>query len=136
MKTTIRLLAIVILLAVTSWQNTMPTHGAYPNPMFDITGVWKNPSNETMQIFQEKDLVNATFVNGSFAHRLAGRYYTQQKIKMILIRRTRAGGCEMTMEATLTVTSANAFSLDAVALETACGLTAGQSYPNLWTRVL
>ena len=136
MKTTMRLLAVVILLAVTSWQNTMPTHAVNSNPTFDVTGEWRNGASERMQVFQEKDEVNATFVNSVFAHRLAGRYGSLTTIKMILIRRTRAGGCEMTMEAALTATSASAITMVAVASETACGLTSGQSFTTMWTRVL
>lgn len=133
MKTTIRVLAVVMLLAVTSWQNMMPAHAA--NPAFDVTGVWKGNPGE-MQVFQEKDEVNAILINNGFAHRLTGRYVTPTKIRMTLIRRTRSGGCEMTMTVDLNITSATSLSGAAVASESACGLTSGQNFPDSWTRVL
>jgi hypothetical protein len=133
MKATMRLLAVAMLLAVTSWQNIMPAHAA--NPTFDVTGVWKGNPGE-IQIFQEKDEVNAILINNGFAHRLTGRYVTPTKIRMTLIRRTRPGGCEMTMTVDLNISSANAFSGTAIASESACGLSSGQSFPDTWTRVL
>lgn len=134
MKTTMRFLAVVLLLAVTSWQNTMPAHAA--NPTFDVTGVWQSNAGDTIEVFQEKDEVNAILVNLGWAHRFAGRYVSPTKIRMVMIRRTRVGGCEMTMDVDLTVNSASSISMVAVASETACGLTSGQSFPNTWKRIL
>lgn len=128
-----RLLAVAMLLAVTGWQQTRPANAA--NPAFDATGVWRSSVGE-MAVFQEKDEVNGILVNPGFGHRLAGRYITPTTIRMVLIRRTRAGGCEMTMHLDLNVTSATSMSGAAVASETACGLTAGQTFPSNWTRVL
>lgn len=136
MKTTMRLLAVVMLLAVTSWQNTMPAHAVNSNPTFDATAVWKSTAGDTMELFQEKDEVNGIFVNVGWAHRFAGRYVSPTKIRAVLIRRTRSGGCEMTMEVDLNVNSASSISWAAVASETACGLTSGQSFPTTWTRML
>lgn len=136
MKTTMRLLAVGILLAVTSWQNTTPAHAVNSNPTFDATGIWKSNAGDTMEVFQEKDEVNAILVNAGFAHRLAGRYVSPTTIRMIMIRRTRSNGCETTMDVNITVNSANAISLVSVAAETACGLTSGQSFPNTFTRIL
>src|ERR1043165_6881589 len=136
MKTTMRLLALGILLAVTGWQNTMPAHVVNSTPTFDVTGIWKSNAGDTMEVFQEKDEVNAILVsNAGFAHRLAGRYVSLTKIRMIMIRRTRPNVCEMTMDVNITVNSANALSLVSVAAETACGLTSGQSFPNTFTRI-
>jgi hypothetical protein len=134
MKTTIRLLAVAVLLAVTSWQSMIPAHAA--NPTFDVTGVWKSNAGDTMEVFQEKDEVNAIFVNSGWAHRFTGRYVSPTKIRLVLIRRTRSGGCEMTMDVDLNVTSATSMSGTGVASETACGLTAGQNFPGTWTRIL
>jgi len=106
------------------------------NPTFDVTGRWKSNAGDEMQIFQEKDEVNAIFVNLGWAHRLAGRYVSPTIIRMVLIRRTRSGGCEVTMEVDLKVASANSLSGTAVASETGCGLTLGQTFPNTWTRIL
>ncbi len=133
MRMTMRLAAIAMLVAVTICQQTGPAHAA--NPTFDATGVWRSSVGE-MEIFQEKDEVNGILVNSGFGHRLAGRYITATTIRMVLIRRTRAGGCETTMHLDLNVTSANSMSGAAVASETACGLTAGQTFPSTWTRVL
>lgn len=107
-----------------------------PNPTFDATGRWKSNAGDEMQVFQEKDEVNAMLVNAGWAHRLAGRYVTPTVIRMVLIRRTRSGGCEVTMDLDLKVTSANSLSGAAVASETGCGITQGQSYPSTWTRIL
>jgi hypothetical protein len=63
-----------------------------------------------MELFQEKDEVNGILVNNGFAHRLNGRYVTPNKIRMTLIRRTRVGGCEMTMTVDVNVSSASKFS--------------------------
>jgi len=130
MKTTMRVLAIVMLVAVTSWQNTMPAHAAYPNPQYDITGVWQINviGGGTMQVFQEKDLVNALVVDKNFAHRLAGRYVSKTKIRMIVIRRDRSTGCEMTFQLDLTVNSNTSISWMSTALETACGINSGQTF--------
>lgn len=106
------------------------------NPTFDVTGRWKSNAGDEMQLFQEKDEVNATFVNLGWAHRLAGRYVSPTIIRMVVIRRTRSGGCEVTMHLDLNVISANSLSGAAVASETGCGLTQGQSYPGTWTRIL
>lgn len=133
MKTTMRLLAVLMLLAVVTWQNTMPTHAA--NPTFDVTGIWKSNTGE-MELFQEKDEVNGILVTNGFAHRLAGRYVTPNKIRMTLIRRTRVGGCEMTMTVDVNVSSANSLSGTAMASETACGLAIGQPFPDQWIRIL
>ena len=133
MKTTMRLLAVLMLVAVATWQNTMPTYAA--NPTFDVTGIWKSNTGE-MELFQEKDEVNGILVNNGFAHRLNGRYVTPNKIRMTLIRRTRSGGCEMTMTVDVNVSSASSLSGAAVASETACGLATGQTFPDQWTRVL
>ena len=136
MKTTMRVLALLMLLIVTSWQHTIPVHAA--KPTFDITGVWVSSFNDTIQIFQENDEVNAILVNSGFAHRYAGRYVGTQTLKMILIRRTRPPQplCEMTMELTITVNSGSSFSAVAVGSETACGVTLGQSFSNSWKRIL
>ena len=107
-----------------------------PNPTYDVTGIWKSNAGDTMEVFQEKDEVNSIFVNGGWAHRLAGRYVSPTKIRLVVIRRTRAGGCEVTMDVDLNVTSVNSMSGVGVASETGCGLTSGQSYPGTWTRVL
>lgn len=133
MKTTMRFLAVVMLLAVTSWQMTMPARAS--SPTFDITGVWKGNAGE-MEIFQENDEVNAILVNKGWAHRIAGRYVTPTKVRMVIIRRTRANGCEATMTVDLNINSANSLSGTAIAAETACGLTAGQTFPDAWTRIL
>jgi hypothetical protein len=106
------------------------------NPTFDATGRWISNAGDEMQIFQEKDEVNATFVNAGWAHRLAGRYVNPTTIRMVLIRRTRSGGCEVTMDLDLNVTSVNTLSGAAVASENGCGLSKGQSYPGTWKRVL
>jgi len=106
------------------------------NPTFDTTGRWISNVGDEMQIFQEKDEVNATFVNAGWAHRLAGRYVNPTTIRMVLIRRTRSGGCEVTMDLDLNVTSVNTLSGAAVASENGCGLTKGQSFPGSWKRVL
>ena len=106
------------------------------NPTFDVTGRWKSNAGDEMQIVQEKDEANAVLVNLGWAHRLAGRYVSPTIIRMVLIRRTRSGGCEVTMEVDLKVSSANSLSGTAVASETGCGLTQGQTFPNTWTRIL
>jgi hypothetical protein len=106
------------------------------NPTFDATGLWKSNAGDTMEVFQEKDEVNAVFVNQGWAHRLAGRYVSPTKIRMTVIRRTRTGGCEMTMDVDLIVNSANSLSGTGVASETACGIAAGSQYPTTWTRIL
>ncbi len=136
MKTTTRLFAVVTLLAVTSWQNIMPAHAMPAKPFFDATGVWKNDSGETMQIFQENDEVNAVFVvNGGFAHRLTGRYVLVNVVRMVLIRRAPGpNGCEMTMAANLTVHGDKLVTLLAIASENACDLKSGQSFSSNWTR--
>jgi hypothetical protein len=134
MKTTIRLLAVVMLIAVAGWQNVMPAHAS--SPTFDASGRWKSNAGDEMQIFQEKDEVNAIMINAGWAHRLAGRYVNPTTIRMVVIRRTRSGSCEATMDLDLKVTSPNTLSGAAVASETACGITQGQSYPGTWTRVL
>lgn len=109
---------------------------AYPNPQFDITGVWRNTVNQQLQLFQEKDQVNAIFINQGWAHRMEGRYISPTKIKLVLIRRTRPNTCEMTMTVDITVSSANSFQLTSLATETACGLATGQTFPETYTRVL
>lgn len=49
---------------------------------------------------------------------------------------TRSNGCEVTMDLDLKVTSATSLSGAAVASETGCGLTQGQTFPGTWTRIL
>jgi hypothetical protein len=105
-------------------------------PTFDPTGRWKSNAGDEMQVFEEKDEVNAILVNSGWAHRLAGRYINPTTIRMVLIRRTRSGGCEVTMDLDLKVNSANSLSGASVASETACGITQGQSFPSTWTRIL
>jgi hypothetical protein len=136
MKMTMRFLAVVVLIAVTSWQNTMPAHAAYSNPAYDITGVWSSSitGGATMQVFQEKDLVNAIVVDKNFAHRLAGRYFGKTQVRMILIRRDRNSGCEMTFQLDLTVNSNTSILWMSTALETACGINSGQTFSYLLTR--
>lgn len=107
-----------------------------PNPTFDATGRWKSNAGDEMDVFQEKDEVNAILVNVGWAHRFAGRYVNPTTVRMVLIRRTRIGGCEMTMDLDLHVISANSLSGASVAAETGCGLTQGQSFPSTWTRIL
>lgn len=107
-----------------------------PNPTFDVTGRWKSNAGDEMQVFQEKDEVNAILVNSGWAHRLEGRYVNPTTIRFVLIRRTRSGGCEVTMDLDLKVNSSSSLTGAAVASETGCGINQGQSYPSTWTRVL
>lgn len=107
-----------------------------PNPAFDVTGIWKSNAGDTMELFQEKDEVNSIFVNPGWAHRLAGRYVSPTKIRMVVIRRTRSGGCEVTMDVDINVNSNTSLSGTGVASETGCGLTQGQTFPGTWTRIL
>jgi hypothetical protein len=109
---------------------------AASNPQFDITGVWKNSVGDQLQLFQEKDQVNGVLINAGWAHRMAGRYVSQTKLELILIRRTRSGGCEMTMTVNIKANTANSITLTSFAAETGCGLTVGQSFPDQFTRVL
>jgi len=125
------LLASNLAIAAVNSKPAVPT----PNPTFDVTGVWTSNAGE-MQVFQEKDEVNAVLVNSGFAHRLAGRYVTPTKIRFVLIRRTRVGACEVTMTVDVNVNSASSMSGAAVASENGCGLSAGQSFPSNWTRTL
>ncbi|HEV7766801.1 MAG TPA: hypothetical protein VGQ76_17510 [Thermoanaerobaculia bacterium] len=126
--------ALAILLVVALACPAFPAL-ASPNPQFDITGVWKNPGGAVVQLFQEKDEVHGVYVNAGWAHRMSGRFVSPTKVKLIQIRRTRSNGCEMTMTLDLTVQSGNAISVASSASETACGLTAGQSFPDSLTRV-
>lgn len=98
---------VAIVVAVVLTFSTAPAMAA-SNPQFDATGVWKNPSGELVQLFQEKDEVNGVYVNTGFAHRISGRYVSPTKIKLIQLRRTRANGCEMVMMLDMTVQTANA----------------------------
>ena len=134
MKNTKSVLASLMLAAVILGQGTMPVMAA--TPTYDITGVWKLPSGETFQIFQEKDEVNGVFVTSFFAHRFHGRYVSPTKIKFILIRRTRPNTCEVPMEGEINLSSANSISFTSFPLETGCGISVGQSYPGAWTRLL
>ena len=134
MKRTSSVLASLMLAAVMLGQSATPVMAA--SPTFDITGVWKLNTGETFQIFQEKDEVNGVYVNGGFAHRWHGRYVSPTKIKFILIRRTRANNCEVTMEGEISVSSANSISLTSSPSETGCGISVGQSYPGTYIRVL
>lgn len=127
-------LLVVMIVAALVFQ-VVPGMAA-SNPQFDITGIWKNSVGDQLQLFQEKDQVNGVLVNAGWAHRMEGRYVSKTQVKLILIRRTRSGGCEMTMTVDIKATSSNAITLTSVAAETACGLTSGQSFPGQWTRVL
>ena len=134
MNKTKSILASLMLAVVMLGQSVMPVRAA--TPTYDITGIWKVPSGETFQIFQEKDEVNGVYVNNGFAHRFHGRYVSPTKIKIVLIRRTRANSCEVTMESEITLSSANSISFTSVPSETGCGISVGQSYPGTWTRLL
>jgi hypothetical protein len=134
MKRTKSVLASLMLAAVMLGQSAAPVMAA--SPTFDITGVWKLNTGETFQIFQAKDEVNGVYVNGGFAHQFQGRYVSQTKIKFILIRRTRANNCEVTMEGEINLSSANSISFTSFPLETGCGISVGQSYPGTYVRVL
>ena len=133
MRKTTRVAALLLITALVL--GTTPAI-AYPSPQFDITGVWRNSVNQQLQLFQEKDQVNAIFINQGWAHRMEGRYISATKIKLVLIRRTRPNVCEMTMTVDITVSSANSFQLTSLATETACGLATGQTFPEQYTRVL
>jgi hypothetical protein len=108
----------------------------YSTPAFDATGIWQSNFGDQMQVFQEKDEVNAILVNTGWVHRLAGRYIDKTTVRMVLIRRTRSNGCEVTMHLDLKVLSATSLSGAAVASETGCGITQGQTFPETWTRIL
>ncbi len=128
--------SIILLLAIILALPGVQPATAMSNPQFDVTGVWKNQLGQTFQLFQDRDEVHGILVNAGFAHRMEGRYVSPTKIKLILIRRVRSGGCAMTMTVDIVANSANSLLLTSVAAENACGLTAGQSFPDTFTRVL
>jgi len=132
MKRTAKVVAVIVVVAL-----VVPTMLALAasNTKFDITGVWKNPTGQTLQLFQEKDQLNGVFVNAGWAHRMEGRYVSPTKVKLVLIRRTRPNTCEMTMTVDITVNSANSIVMKADAAETACGIS-GPGSPVQYTRVL
>ncbi len=134
MKKTRSILASLLLAFAIFSQLVVPVNAA--TPTYDITGVWNDNVGGTFQIFQEKDEINVVYVNSGFAHRFSGRYVTPTKIEFILIRRTRPNTCEMTMEGTIDVNSANSIKIVSKPLENACGISIGQSYPGTATRVL
>jgi hypothetical protein len=87
--------------------------------------------------FQEKDRVVIVAVNNGFEQIIEGRYYARDKVRLINLRRTRGSNCETTMQLEITVLSNSQYKVGATALESTCGLTAGQVYPDSnVTRVL
>jgi len=126
---------LAVVFSMTLFFPTTPASAA--SPSFNVTGVWKNSVGQTLQLFQEKDQVNGVFVNAGWAHRMEGRYVSSTKVKLVLIRHTRSGGCEMTMTVDIVAGGANSLVMNSVAAETACGLTSGQVIaPDAFTRVI
>ncbi len=110
---------------------------ANPNPTFDLSGVWKNSANEQLQIFQTKERVVFVGVNHGWSQIIEGYYYAPNRVRGINSRITRSNGCQTTMEIDVTVVSISAYKVTATALESTCGLMAGQTYSdNNVTRVL
>src|ERR1700694_2608496 len=103
---------------------------AYPSPAFDLSGVWKNSVGEQIQIFQEKDRVVVVAVNTGWAQIMEGRYYARNKVRLVNLRRTRSSNCETTMSNEITVISNTQYQVKSTALESTCGLTAGQDYSD------
>jgi hypothetical protein len=134
MKRTKSVLASLVLAAVILGQSAMPVMAA--TPTFDLTGVWNFGNGDTFQVFQEDDEVNGIFVGRGFAHRWSGRYISPTKIKLVQIRRTRPNSCEITMEITINVTSANSIAATSTATESGCGISIGQTFAGTYTRLL
>lgn len=110
---------------------------ANPNPTYDLSGVWKNSVGEEIQIFQRKEHVVIVAVNTGWAQILEGYYYAPNRARLVNSRVTRSNGCQTTMSIEITVVSTNKYQVTATALESTCGLTAGQTYSdNNITRVL
>jgi hypothetical protein len=116
----------VAALAVAGYASWAHTAEAIPI-QFDIDGRWQADPSRPMQCSRTGEQVGCTMVNESFSHSLNGWYTGPTSLHLTVTRRNRANGCVTYMDAYISMTSNDAFTLTWVARDNNCDLRAGQT---------
>lgn len=97
------------------------------SPLYDLSGIWSNGSDPGgSHIFQNGSEVKAVYVNRGFVQFFSGKFVTPNTVEGTWLRKNRSNGCVTKMKETFSVSSANSFSAEWIALDSNCDLAKGR----------